>query len=82
MAGMRVISIKTTNTGELDLVDLEAKASKHADELAAIMITYPSTFGVFEPNVAKACEIIHRYGGQVYLDGQLPYCLIVSTPIY
>lgn len=69
MAGMRVISIKTTNTGELDLVDLEAKASKHAHELAAIMITYPSTFGVFEPNVAKACEIIHRYGGQVYLDG-------------
>ncbi|CAH7681850.1 glycine dehydrogenase subunit 2 [Phakopsora pachyrhizi] len=69
MAGMKVIPIKTTKTGELDLEDLELKASSNQDRLAAIMITYPSTYGVFEPRVTEVCEIVHKYGGQVYLDG-------------
>jgi len=66
---MKVIPIKTMKDGSLDLVDLEAKASKHQNELAAIMITYPSTYGVFESHVQEVCDIIHRHGGQVYLDG-------------
>ncbi|MBW0521719.1 hypothetical protein O181_061434 [Austropuccinia psidii MF-1] len=69
MAGMKVIPIKTTKQGELDLEDLEAKAKEYQNVLAAIMITYPSTFGVFEPTVQEACRIVHQYGGQVYLDG-------------
>lgn len=69
MANMKVVSIKCLNNGELDLKDLEAKADKYKDQLAAIMITYPSTFGVFEPGVKRACEIVHQRGGQVYMDG-------------
>ncbi|KAL1965464.1 hypothetical protein VTN77DRAFT_5720 [Rasamsonia byssochlamydoides] len=70
MAGMRVVPIKCdTKTGNLDLADLKAKCEKHKDELAAIMITYPSTFGVFEPNIKEVCNIVHQYGGQVYMDG-------------
>ncbi|EAW13421.1 glycine decarboxylase subunit P [Aspergillus clavatus NRRL 1] len=70
MAGMRVVTIKCdTKTGNLDLADLKAKCEKHQDELAAIMITYPSTFGVYEPGVKEACEIVHQHGGQVYMDG-------------
>ncbi|KAF7547659.1 hypothetical protein G7046_g8937 [Stylonectria norvegica] len=70
MAGMRVVPIKcNTETGNLDMVDLEAKCKKHADELGAIMITYPSTYGVFEPDVRKACELVHEHGGLVYMDG-------------
>ncbi|PKX93347.1 glycine decarboxylase subunit P [Aspergillus novofumigatus IBT 16806] len=70
MAGMRVVSIKCdTKTGNLDLADLKAKCEKHKDELAAIMITYPSTFGVYEPGVKEACQIVHQHGGQVYMDG-------------
>ncbi|KAK9387109.1 glycine cleavage system P-protein-domain-containing protein [Lipomyces mesembrius] len=69
MAGMKVIAIKCTAHGELDIADLEAKAETHKDELAAIMMTYPSTFGVFEPRVRDAIDIVHKYGGQVYMDG-------------
>jgi glycine dehydrogenase len=69
MAGMKVIPIKTMKDGSLDLEDLQAKASKHQNELAAIMITYPSTYGVFESHVQEVCDITHRHGGQVYLDG-------------
>lgn len=69
MAHMKVVAIKCLNNGELDLKDLEAKADKYKDQLAAIMITYPSTFGVFEPGVKRACEIVHERGGQVYMDG-------------
>ncbi|KAK9453061.1 glycine cleavage system P-protein-domain-containing protein [Dipodascopsis uninucleata] len=69
MAGMKVVAVKCTNMGELDITDLEAKASKHRNNLAAIMMTYPSTFGVFEPNIRKAIDIVHNYGGQVYMDG-------------
>ncbi|ROT41014.1 glycine dehydrogenase [Sodiomyces alkalinus F11] len=70
MAGMRVVPIECDNlTGNLDLADLEAKCKKHAAELAAIMITYPSTFGVFEPHIKKVCDMVHEHGGQVYMDG-------------
>ncbi|PYH91386.1 glycine dehydrogenase [Aspergillus ellipticus CBS 707.79] len=70
MAGMRVVTIKCDmKTGNLDLEDLRAKCEKHKDELAAVMITYPSTFGVYEPGIKQACEIVHQHGGQVYMDG-------------
>ncbi|CAM1502353.1 Fc.00g043370.m01.CDS01 [Cosmosporella sp. VM-42] len=70
MAGMKVVPIKCdAKTGNLDIADLKAKCAKHADELAAIMITYPSTFGVFEPEVKQVCEIVHEHGGLVYMDG-------------
>ena len=70
MAGMRVVSIKCdTKTGNLDIEDLKAKCEKHKDELACIMITYPSTFGVYEPGIKEACKLVHQHGGQVYMDG-------------
>ncbi|EMD41915.1 hypothetical protein CERSUDRAFT_110471 [Gelatoporia subvermispora B] len=69
MAGLKVVSVKTHSDGNLDLEDLKAKAEKHKDKLAAFMITYPSTYGVFEHGVQDACKIIHDNGGQVYLDG-------------
>ncbi|RSL86331.1 hypothetical protein CEP51_002848 [Fusarium floridanum] len=70
MAGMKVVPIKCDGkTGNLDIEDLKAKCAKHADELAAIMITYPSTFGVFEPEVKQVCDLVHQHGGLVYMDG-------------
>ncbi|KAL0951541.1 hypothetical protein HGRIS_008225 [Hohenbuehelia grisea] len=69
MAGLKVVPVKALTDGSLDLADLQAKAEKHKDNLAAFMITYPSTFGVFEDGVQDACKIIHDNGGQVYLDG-------------
>jgi glycine dehydrogenase len=69
MAGMDVVIIRCDNKGNLDMEDLKAKAEKHKDRLAAIMITYPSTFGVFESGVAEACNVVHQFGGQVYMDG-------------
>ncbi|KAI1141151.1 glycine dehydrogenase [Hypoxylon sp. FL0543] len=70
MAGMRVVPIKCdTTTGNLDIADLEAKCKKHQDELGAIMVTYPSTFGVFEPEIKRVCELVHEHGGLVYMDG-------------
>ncbi|KAF2687553.1 glycine dehydrogenase-like protein [Lentithecium fluviatile CBS 122367] len=70
MCGMRVIPIKCeTGTGNLDMEDLKAKCAKYSDEIGAIMVTYPSTFGVFEPNIKEVCNIIHEHGGQVYMDG-------------
>jgi len=69
MAGMRVVPIACDEQGNIDLDDLESKASRHADSLSAIMVTYPSTHGVFEESVRKMCDIVHANGGQVYLDG-------------
>ena len=69
MCGLKVVSVKCTADGELDIADLKAKAEKHKKHLAAIMITYPSTFGVFEPGVKTAIDIVHSRGGQVYMDG-------------
>ena len=69
MAGMDVVAVACDANGNVDLTDLRAKAEKHAKHLAAIMITYPSTYGVFEPAIRSICEIVHANGGQVYLDG-------------
>ena len=70
MAGMRVVTIKCDSaTGNLDMDDLRAKCEKHSEELGAIMVTYPSTFGVFEPGIKEACDLVHQHGGQVYMDG-------------
>ncbi len=69
MAGMKVVVVKSTDAGTIDLVDLEAKASEHGDDLAAIMVTYPSTHGVFEEEIRDVCRIVHEHGGLVYLDG-------------
>ncbi len=69
MAGLTVVPVKCLSNGSLDLEDLESKAKKHADNLACMMVTYPSTYGLFEPGIRKAIEVIHENGGQVYLDG-------------
>ena len=69
MAGMKVVVIATDSSGNVDLADLEAKASQHSEHLAAAMITYPSTHGVFEKGVRRLIEIVHEHGGQVYVDG-------------
>ena len=69
MAGMKVIVVKTDERGNIDVADLRAKAEQHAKDLSALMITYPSTHGVFEESVVEICEIVHRCGGQVYMDG-------------
>ncbi|KWD47221.1 glycine dehydrogenase (aminomethyl-transferring) [Burkholderia ubonensis] len=69
MAGMKVVVVACDAQGNVDIEDLKAKADEHAKDLAAIMITYPSTHGVFEQNVREICEIVHAHGGQVYVDG-------------
>ncbi|MCX5932146.1 MAG: aminomethyl-transferring glycine dehydrogenase [Cyanobacteria bacterium] len=69
MAGLRVVPVACDDKGNIDLVDLETKAQTHAASLAAVMVTYPSTHGVFEPGIRRLCDVIHRHGGQVYLDG-------------
>ncbi len=69
MVGMQVVVVACDERGNVDVTDLKAKAEKHANDLAAIMITYPSTHGVFEEAVREICEIVHAYGGQVYIDG-------------
>ncbi|WP_354674333.1 aminomethyl-transferring glycine dehydrogenase [Cupriavidus alkaliphilus] len=69
MAGMKVVVVACDENGNVDLEDLAKKAEQHSQNLAAIMITYPSTHGVFEQGVQQICEIVHRHGGQVYVDG-------------
>lgn len=69
MAGMKVVTINCDSEGNIDVADLKAKAEKHQRELAALMVTYPSTHGVFEEAIKDICDIIHYYGGQVYMDG-------------
>jgi glycine dehydrogenase len=69
MAGMKVVVVATDESGNVDLADLEAKAEESSDRLAAAMITYPSTHGVFEEGVRRLVDIVHRNGGQVYVDG-------------
>ena len=69
MAGMKVVPVKCDQQGNIDLDDLKAKAEKHTDSLAALMITYPSTHGVFEVTIKEVNAIVHAHGGQVYLDG-------------
>ncbi len=69
MCGMQVVVVKTDARGNVDVADLRAKAEQHSSNLAAIMVTYPSTHGVFEEQITEVCQIIHDHGGQVYLDG-------------
>jgi glycine dehydrogenase (decarboxylating) len=69
MAGFKVVSVACLKDGDIDLADLRAKADQHAHDLAALMVTYPSTHGVFEPTIREICDIVHAHGGQVYMDG-------------
>ena len=69
MAGLKVVPVATLKDGDIDLADLRAKADAHTRDLAALMVTYPSTHGVFEPTIGEICEIVHAHGGQVYMDG-------------
>ncbi|MCC5926515.1 MAG: aminomethyl-transferring glycine dehydrogenase [Bacteroidetes bacterium] len=69
MAGMEVVVTKCDDQGNIDLADLREKAEKYSDRLAALMVTYPSTHGVFEEDIREICALIHQHGGQVYMDG-------------
>ncbi|WP_446663762.1 aminomethyl-transferring glycine dehydrogenase [Flexivirga sp. B27] len=69
MAGMKVVVVKTAPTGEIDMDDLKDKLKEHGESLAAIMVTYPSTHGVFEDTISELCSLVHESGGQVYVDG-------------
>jgi glycine dehydrogenase len=69
MAGMRVVAVACDAHGNIDIADLEAMAAAHAANLAAVMVTYPSTHGVFETGIRRICQVVHNHGGQVYLDG-------------
>lgn len=69
MCGMSVVVVKCDDQGNVDIEDLKGKATLHAEKLAAIMVTYPSTHGVFEEKITDICDIVHQYGGQVYIDG-------------
>jgi len=69
MVGMTVVPVKSDAAGNVDIEDLRAKAAQHSDNLAALMVTYPSTHGVFESGIREICRIVHQHGGQVYMDG-------------
>ena len=69
MAGFKVVSVACLRDGDIDLADLRTKVDQHARDLAALMVTYPSTHGVFEPTIREICDIVHEHGGQVYMDG-------------
>ena len=69
MAGMRVVVVAATESGAVDLDDLRAKCEAHADTLAAVMVTYPSTHGAYEETITELCDVVHAHGGQVYVDG-------------
>src|SRR5438874_3602624 len=69
MAGFKVVAIATLKDGDIDLADLRAKADAHSRDLAALMVTYPSTHGVFETTIREICDVVHGHGGQVYMDG-------------
>ncbi|WP_414581691.1 aminomethyl-transferring glycine dehydrogenase [Scytonema sp. PCC 10023] len=69
MCGMKVVAVACDSEGNVDLDDLKAKAQKHSKELAALMVTYPSTHGVFEEQIQEICAVVHAHGGQVYMDG-------------
>jgi glycine dehydrogenase len=69
MAGMRVVVVASAPNGDVDIADLRNKAEQHRDRIACLMITYPSTHGVFEDGIREICDIVHQHGGQVYMDG-------------
>jgi glycine dehydrogenase len=80
LAGMKVVIVKCDVDGNIDLVDLAAKAEKHAAQLSCIMATYPSTHGVFEEHIREVCDIVHKFGGQVYIDGANLNALVGVAP--
>lgn len=81
MAGMRVVVVKSDDHGNIDVDDLKAKAGEHSADLAALMVTYPSTHGVYEESIVDICKIIHDHGGQVYMDGANLNALVgISRP--
>ena len=69
MAGMKVVLVKCDERGNIDVADLRAKAEQHKNDLSCLMVTYPSTHGVYEESIIEICEIIHENGGRVYMDG-------------
>src|SRR5207302_7641921 len=69
MAGLTVVPVQTDARGTIDLADLRAKAAQHRSTLGALMVTYPSTTGIFEESIRQVCEIVHAHGGQVFMDG-------------
>ena len=69
MAGLKVVVVACDSDGNVDLADLRVKAGQYAERLSALMITYPSTHGVYEAGIQDICALVHEYGGQVYLDG-------------
>ncbi len=69
MAGMKVVVVNCDTDGNVDLADLTKKAEMHSSNLAALMVTYPSTHGVFEEHIKDICSVIHKHKGQVYMDG-------------
>jgi glycine dehydrogenase len=69
MAGMRVVVVRSDENGNIDIDDLRRKAEQHAGELSALMVTYPSTHGIFEEGIRTICDVVHEHGGQVYMDG-------------
>ena len=69
MCGMKVVVVNCDDDGNVDIDDLKNKAEKYSKDLAALMVTYPSTHGVFEEKIIEICDVIHKHGGQVYMDG-------------
>lgn len=69
MGGMKVVVVNSNEHGDVDIADLRAKAEKHRDNLSALMITYPSTYGKYEEGITEIIDIVHANGGQVYMDG-------------
>jgi len=81
MAGLKVVVVNTADNGNIDLGDLIEKCEEHSDNLSAIMITYPSTHGIFEKDVKKVCDLVHEHGGQVYIDGANMNAMVgISSP--
>jgi glycine dehydrogenase len=81
MAGLKVVVVKTADNGNIDLNDLKDKCEKYSENLSAIMITYPSTHGIFEKDVKKVCSLVHKHNGQVYIDGANMNAMVcVSAP--
>ncbi|GGN25835.1 MULTISPECIES: aminomethyl-transferring glycine dehydrogenase [Marinomonas] len=80
LAGMKVVIVKCDENGNIDLLDLAEKAEKYAAELSCIMATYPSTHGVFEEHIREVCDIVHKFGGQVYIDGANLNALVGVAP--
>jgi glycine dehydrogenase len=69
MVNMKIVVVNCDENGNVDVADLKKKAEQHKEKLSCIMITYPSTHGVFEESIVEICDTVHKYGGQVYMDG-------------